>query len=88
MDASIPMSAAWAIAISQWVIRLLPFLITSFVILGPLFAAGLVAALALLSADRVAQTVGIGFVVLAVAQALLCAIMLYGIHAAYATIPG
>jgi hypothetical protein len=85
--ALIPVSAAWAIVISKWVVRLLPFLVTLLFILGPVFAVVFAVALARVRPQIVARVSGIAFLCLALGQALLCVVMLYGIHAAYATVP-
>jgi hypothetical protein len=69
-------------------VRLFPFLVVSCFLLGPGLAAVFVVALTRLPPQKVARVTGIALLCLAVGQALLCGIMVYGIHAAYATIPG
>jgi hypothetical protein len=82
----LPVAADWAFAISAWFLRLLPFLVLSAFIAPPFIAVVTAVALVLAPRRAVLQTTGIAFLCFAIFQAVLCAIMLYGIHAAYATL--
>ncbi len=81
--AAFPMSAGWAFFISKWFVRLLPFLVISLFILGPIIAVAIAIAFALLPARTVVRVTGIAALCVAVVEVVLCGIMAYGIHAAY-----
>jgi len=84
--AALPLSTRLALSISLWLVRLLPFALMSAVfILGPLLAVTMGVALAR-GSRWVLPALGIVCLVLAAGQGVLCGIILYGIHAAYATL--
>ena len=86
-SAALPASTRLALALSNWLLRLLPFaLIGAVFVVGPLVAVLIGVALA----RGVPRWVWAAFstlcLLLAVGQGVLCGIILYGIHAAHATL--
>lgn len=85
--AALPLSTRLALAISNWLLRLLPFAVIGTVfVIGPLVAVMVGVALVRGTPRWVWTALGTACLFLAVGQGLLCGIILYGIHAAYATL--
>jgi hypothetical protein len=85
----LPLPARWALFISNWYVRLLPFaILTSLLLLAPFVPVVMRMILARGAPRCLGPTIGIGCMGLAAGAAALCAVMLYGIHTGYLAVGG